>query len=98
MAFPDAASISRRTPERASTSRPWRATLAPCRAKLLAMAAPIPRELPVTSATLFLSSVMGTPVGDCAVHSTTEPANGQCAQRSVQAPLAAGGVGVGRDP
>ena len=35
-------------------SLPWTATLAPCRANRRAMAASIPRELPVTKATLSL--------------------------------------------
>ena len=41
--------------ENASASLPCTATLAPCRAKARAMAAPIPRELPVTKTTFALS-------------------------------------------
>src|SRR5437667_9839865 len=59
MAVPPAPSISARTADIASRSRPWITTLAPCCANERAIAAPIPRELPVITATLPLS--VGTP-------------------------------------
>ncbi len=40
------------TADIAGASRPWTTTFAPSRAKSVAIAAPMPRELPVTSATL----------------------------------------------
>src|ERR1700730_1037719 len=52
MARPPACSISPRTAESAAPSLPWTTTLAHWRANSLAMAAPIPRELPVTKAVL----------------------------------------------
>src|ERR1700722_18187341 len=52
LTVPPAHSISCRTAESAAVSLPCKATFAPSWAKSLAMAAPIPRELPVTSAVL----------------------------------------------
>jgi hypothetical protein len=53
--------MSSRTTVIAAVSRPCTATFAPCRANSRAMAAPIPRELPVTRATLsFRSSLWFT--------------------------------------
>ena len=46
----------------ASPSRPCTATAAPARANWLAMAAPMPRELPVTRATWPFSVVIAIPV------------------------------------
>ncbi len=51
IALPPFLPISPTTAERAVVSLPCTATLAPSRANLLAIAAPIPRELPVTTAT-----------------------------------------------
>src|ERR1700677_2105725 len=56
MAFPPSRSIVLTTAEAAAASFVYvMATLAPSAAKRLAIAAPIPREPPVTSATLFAS-------------------------------------------
>src|SRR5256885_13513076 len=52
MAVPPSPSMTARTADIASRSRPWTTTLAPCCANERAIAAPIPRELPVTSAIL----------------------------------------------
>src|SRR5438105_8581570 len=57
MAVPPSPSMTARTADIASRSRPWTTTLAPCCANERAIAAPIPRELPVTSA-LLPSSVL----------------------------------------
>ena len=48
---PPASSISFRMDDSAAPSLPWTTTLAPSCANDLAIAAPMPRELPVTSAT-----------------------------------------------
>src|SRR3977135_366088 len=58
VARPPACSISPRTTDSAAASLPWTATLAHCRANSLAMAAPIPRELPVTNAILSFNRSM----------------------------------------
>src|SRR5262245_31777047 len=52
---PPVPSISAATSPSAERSRPWTATIAPSLANSFAIAAPIPRELPVTSETLPFS-------------------------------------------
>jgi hypothetical protein len=44
--------------ERAAVSRPWITVFAPCCAKTVAMAAPMPWELPVTKAILAFNRSM----------------------------------------
>jgi hypothetical protein len=51
IARPPAPAISSRTASHAAASRPCTATRAPRSANSVAIAAPMPRELPVTSAT-----------------------------------------------
>src|SRR5262245_28538139 len=52
MASPPACRMSASTADSASASLPWSATFAPSRTNSAAIAAPMPRELPVTNATL----------------------------------------------
>jgi len=56
-AWPPAAAISSATPSRISLRRPVIVTLAPSRANVAAMAAPIPVPPPVTIATLSASRI-----------------------------------------
>src|SRR5436190_616579 len=100
-ASPRASVISRATPESALASRPCSATFAPWRAKHLAIAAPMPRELPVTSATLCLRSVMAVPpicesISDYVVprSRTASTLNGAMATLTERAPAT---VGAARD-
>src|SRR5712692_7055406 len=58
IARPPARSMSAVTADIAAVSRPWTTTFAPSRAKSVAIAAPMPCELPVTSATVSLRLLM----------------------------------------
>ena len=60
MACPPASAISAWTADSAAVSLPLSTTFAPCCANSLAMAAPMPRELPVTRATLSLRIFIAT--------------------------------------
>src|SRR5262245_37690988 len=64
---PPARTISRPTSAIAARSRPFTATSAPWAEKALAIAAPMPRELPVTRATLPFRSVIAGPRCDAIV-------------------------------
>src|SRR5215510_5724720 len=64
IAVPPSRRMSASTAESASASRPLSATFAPSRANSWAIAAPMPRELPVISATLLFSLPMAS-LGSC---------------------------------
>src|SRR5262245_37754597 len=58
MTSPPTCVMSANTADNACVSRPWSATFAPSRANKAAIAAPIPRELPVTKAILFFKRLI----------------------------------------
>ena len=61
MAWPPRLVMSAWTFTKASVSRPWRTTFAPCLANAIAISAPMPRELPVTRTTLPFRSAIFRP-------------------------------------
>src|SRR6267154_450188 len=68
-AFPPSSSIALTTAEAARASFAYvMATIAPSAARRFAIAAPMPREPPVTSATLLLSLDMGSPLVSLSIH------------------------------
>ncbi len=84
IASPPAASISLHTASIAALSRPFTATRAPSRANRTAIAAPMPRELPVTTATRSRNAVMLRGAGSAGDEAVLESRRSATRRRAVR--------------